>query len=281
MKKWILGARPKTLPAAIAPILVGTALADKNVQWLSALLALIVSLALQIGVNYANDYSDGIRGTDEVRVGPVRITASGMASAQSVKRAAFISFGIAALAGLLLAAESSWWLVAVGASAIAAAWFYTGGNNPYGYLGLGELFVFIYFGFVATVGTFYVQTGEITLRSCIAALPVGLNACLILAVNNIRDRAQDEQVGKRTTAVRLGDRRSRYVAVSSLVVAHIATLALSVPAFVATLVVAPLSVTIARGLLSGAQGRDLIPFIARTGKFHILFSAALSAGLLL
>ena len=281
MKTWILGARPKTLPAAIAPVLVGSALAGENFSWLPALLALVISLALQIGVNYANDYSDGVRGTDEVRVGPLRITASGLASPQSVKRAAFVSFGFAALAGLILAAQTSWWLIAVGASAIAAAWFYTGGKNPYGYLGLGELFVFIYFGIVATVGTFYAQTLEITLRSCVAAIPVGLNACLILAVNNIRDRAQDEMVGKRTTAVRLGDRRSRYLAVGSLLVAHLLTLALSLPAFLLTLAISPLSATIARGLLSGAQGPQLIPFIARTGKLHILFSAALSLGLLL
>lgn len=281
MKKWVLGARPKTLPAALAPVLVGVALAGENFSWAPALLALIVSLALQIGVNYANDYSDGIRGTDEVRIGPVRITASGIASPKSVKRAAFLSFSIAAIAGFLLAAQSSWWLVGIGASAIAAAWFYTGGKNPYGYLGLGELFVFIYFGIVATVGTFYVQTLEITRASLIAAIPVGLNACLILAVNNIRDRAQDEKVGKRTTAVRLGDRRARNLAVASLIASHLITLAISVPAFLTTLAIAPLSATIARGLLSGAEGRELIPFIARTGKLHLLFSVALSLGILL
>jgi len=281
MNTWIIGARPKTLPAAVAPVLVGTALAGDSASLLPALLALIVSLSLQIGVNYANDYSDGIKGTDQVRVGPIRITASGLATPKSVKGAAFISFGISAIAGIALAASSSWWLIAIGASAIAAAWMYTGGAKPYGYLGLGELFVFLYFGIVATVGTFYVQTLEITTRSIIAAIPIGLNACLILAVNNIRDRAQDEKVGKRTSAVRLGDIRARQLATASLLISHLMTLAISLPAFLCTLIAAPQSWAIARGLLQGAEGANLIPYIARTGRFHILFSAALSIGLLL
>lgn len=281
MNKWILGARPKTLPAAIAPVLVGTALAGSSVVWTRALLALLVSLALQVGVNYANDYSDGVRGTDQVRVGPVRITASGLAAPGHVKRAVFIAFGIAAIAGFFLAAQSSWWLVVVGASAILSAWMYTGGKNPYGYLGLGELFVFIYFGLVATVGTFYVQTLEITTRAIIAAIPIGLNACLILAVNNIRDRAEDEKVGKRTTAVRVGDTWARRLALGSMLLAHLTPLALSLPAFLLTCAASPLSLSIARGLRKGADGAELIPYIARTGKLHILFSAALSLGLLL
>lgn len=280
MNIWIAGARPKTLPAAIAPVLVGTSLAHGSFNLVAALLALTVSLALQIGVNYSNDYSDGIRGTDEVRVGPVRITASGLAPASSVKRAAYIAFFIGAAAGLVLSALTSWWLVAVGASAIIAAWKYTGGKNPYGYNGLGEVFVFIYFGVVATVGTYFVQTKEITATALLASVPIGLLACLILAVNNIRDRVHDQAVGKRTSAVRMGDKAARIVAVSLLVIAHLIPLAISLHAFLATLLLAPLSLSIARGLLAGTSGSELIPYIARTGKLHLTYSIALSLGLL-
>ena len=195
MNKWVVGARPRTLPAAIAPVVVATALAGESASALPALLALIVSLSLQVGVNYANDYSDGIRGTDNERVGPIRLTASGLAPATSVKRAAFISFGVGALAGLGLASLSSWWLIAVGAAAILAAWGYTGGKYPYGYLGLGELFVFVFFGLVATVGTFYSQTTIITFDSVLASIPMGALSCALLAINNIRDRALDEPAG--------------------------------------------------------------------------------------
>ena len=203
MNKWILGARPRTLPAAIAPVVVATALAGSDAAAPHALLALLVSLSLQIGVNYANDYSDGIRGTDNDRVGPTRLTASGLASASAVKRAAFISFGVGAVAGLGLAATTSWWLIAVGLVSIFAAWGYTGGKNPYGYIGLGELFVFIFFGVVATVGSFYVQTESITSNSLLASIPMGTFACALLAINNIRDRALDAPAGKKTLAVRL------------------------------------------------------------------------------
>jgi 1,4-dihydroxy-2-naphthoate octaprenyltransferase len=210
MNKWIIGARLRTLPAAIAPVAVATALAGSDAALLPALLALFVALALQIGVNYANDYSDGIRGTDNDRVGPIRLTASGIASPQSVKRAAFIAFGISAVAGLALAAMTNWWLIAVGAAAILAAWGYTGGKNPYGYLGLGELFVFIFFGLVATVGTYYVQVEEITLDSILISIPMGTFSCALLSINNIRDRALDAPAGKKTLAVRLGDRNARF-----------------------------------------------------------------------
>ena len=280
MNIWIAGARPKTLPAAVAPVLVGTSLAHNSFNLTAALLALTVSLALQIGVNFANDYSDGIRGTDEVRVGPLRITASGLASPSAVKGAAYLAFLIAACAGLALAFISSWWLIAIGASAIVAAWKYTGGKNPYGYNGLGEIFVFIYFGLVATVGTYYVQTEEITFTAFLAAVPIGLLACLILAVNNIRDRVHDQTVGKRTSAVRLGDKGSRLMATSFLVLAHLVTITISFHAFIATLLLAPLSFSIARGLLKGTSGSELIIYIARTGKLHLAFSVALSLGIL-
>jgi len=281
MNIWIQGARPKTLPAAIAPVLVGSALASDTFSPLGALLALLVSLSLQVGVNYANDYSDGVRGTDAVRVGPVRLTASGLATATSVKRAAYLSFLVAAIAGVVLSALSSWWLIAVGASAIIAAWTYTGGKNPYGYIGLGEVFVFLYFGVVATLGTYFVQSGQLDRRATLASIPVGLLACLILAVNNIRDRAQDAQVGKRTSAVRLGDQGARRLAVMMLAIAHLIPLAISWPSFLATILVSPMSLSIARGLLGGANGQELITYIARTGKLHLLYSGALSVGLLL
>jgi 1,4-dihydroxy-2-naphthoate octaprenyltransferase len=281
MNKWLIGARPKTLPAAIAPVAVATALAGKDASFAPALLALIVSLSLQIGVNYANDYSDGIRGTDANRVGPTRITASGLATPSSVKSAAFISFGIGAVSGLALAAMTSWLLIAVGLAAIAAAWGYTGGKNPYGYMGLGELFVFIFFGVVATVGTFYVQTEMITLDSILISISMGSFACALLAINNIRDRALDAPAGKKTLAVRLGDRRARYFFAALISLGYIATLALGNIWVLLTLLTLPLSAPLIRGVLGTAQGRDLIPFLAKTGKLQLQFSLLLSAALVL
>ena len=281
MNKWILGARPRTLPAAIAPVAVATALAGAEASPLPALLALFVALALQIGVNYANDYSDGIRGTDNDRVGPVRLTASGIASPQSVKRAAFIAFGLSAIAGLALAAMTSWWLIAVGAAAILAAWGYTGGKNPYGYLGLGELFVFIFFGLVATVGTYFVQVEEITLDSILISIPMGTFSCALLAINNIRDRALDAPAGKKTLAVRLGDRRARYFFATLILLGYLATLLLLDPWTLLTLLTAPMAVTLMWGVLGDAQGGALIPYLAKTGKLQLQFSILLSLALVL
>jgi 1,4-dihydroxy-2-naphthoate octaprenyltransferase len=281
MNKWLIGARPKTLPAALAPVAVATALAGKDASFGPALLALIVSLSLQIGVNYANDYSDGIRGTDADRVGPIRITASGLATPSSVKRAAFISFGIGAVSGLVLASMTSWWLIAVGLAAIAAAWGYTGGKNPYGYMGLGELFVFIFFGVVATVGTFYVQTEMITLDSILISISMGTFACALLAINNIRDRALDAPAGKKTLAVRLGDRKARYFFAALISLGYIATFALGNVWVLLTLLTLPLSIPLIRGVLGAAQGRELIPFLAKTGKLQLQFSILLSAALVL
>ena len=281
MNKWLVGARPKTLPAAIAPVAVATALAGSEASVLPAFLALIVSLALQIGVNYANDYSDGIRGTDTDRVGPTRITASGLANPSSVKAAAFISFGIGAVAGLALAVMTSWWLIAVGLAAIAAAWGYTGGKNPYGYLGLGELFVFIFFGVVATVGTYFVQTEKITFASFLISIPMGSFACALLAINNIRDRALDAPAGKNTLAVRLGDRRARHFFVALISLGYFATFALGKSWVLLTLLTAPVSASLIRGVLGSAQGRDLIPFLAKTGKLQLQFSLLLSVALVL
>ena len=275
---WIKGARPRTLPAAIAPVIVATALAGSHALAYRALLALLVSLSLQIGVNYSNDYSDGIRGTDSDRVGPTRIVASGLATPISVKRAAFISFFIGALAGLALAALTSWWLVAVGVAAILAAWYYTGGKRPYGYSGLGEIAVFLFFGLVATMGSYYVQTGKITLKSFLAALPVGALACAILAINNIRDREKDEAVGKRTLAVRLGDQGSRNFFLGLLLLAHISSLLIT-PWAMLTLILAPLTFTLARSVKSQIEGAALIPMLARTGQLQLLFATVLAIAL--
>ncbi len=276
-----MGARPRTLPAAVAPVVVATALAGDDASLLQALLALLVSLALQVGVNYANDYSDGIRGTDANRVGPIRITASGLATPSTVKAAAFISFGIGATAGLALAAMTSWWLILVGALAILAAWGYTGGKNPYGYLGLGELFVFIFFGVVATVGTFYVQSEQITLDALLASIPMGTFSCALLAVNNIRDRALDEPVGKRTLAVRLGDRNSRNFFAALIALGYLAVAAMGNPWLALTLLSAPMAISLVRSVLGGAQGRDLIPSLAKTGKLQLQFSILFSIALVL
>jgi len=279
MNKWVLGARPRTLPAAIAPVVVASALAGPDFNWFRAALALKVGIWLQIGVNYANDYSDGVKGTDANRIGPTRLVASGLASAKSVKNAAYISFLIASIAGLWLALLTSPVLIAIGVLSIAAAWGYTGGKNPYGYNGLGELSVFVFFGLVATVGSFYAQTERVTLLSFIVAIPMGALACAILAVNNIRDRAQDALVGKRTVAVRLGDAQARRAFVALLVLAHIAAIATFIPTALLTLLAAPLTFSISKVVLGGANGRDLIPVLGRTGKLQLLFATLFAIAL--
>jgi 1,4-dihydroxy-2-naphthoate octaprenyltransferase len=279
--KWIVGARPRTLAAAIAPVVVATAYAREDWQPIAALLALLVSLSLQVGVNYANDYSDGIRGTDDSRIGPIRLTASGLASAKSVKNAAFISFFVAAIAGLVLAIQSSWWLIAVGAFAIAAAWGYTGGANPYGYRGLGEISVFLFFGIVATVGTYFVQTEELNLPIFIIAVPMGSLSCAILVINNLRDRAQDELVGKRTMAVRLGDKGARILYISLLISAHLFALLTFTPFALLTLLALPISAPLAKSIWSGTSGEALIPYLAKTGQVQLVFAALFALGLVL
>lgn len=285
MNRWLLGARPRTLPAAVVPVVLGASLCigTGNTHWWRAGCALIVSLALQIGVNLANDYSDGVRGTDDVRVGPPRLVAGGLASSQDVKRAAFISFGIAAGAGLVLVIVTTPWLLAVGAAAIAAGWFYTGGSKPYGYFGLGELFVFVFFGLVATVGTTYVLIEEVTAWSWILGSAVGCWACALLVVNNLRDIPTDSQVGKRTLAVRLGDRWTRRMYIGLVVSAIV----LGVSAVFITpwcvLVVVSIAPTLSpvRVIRRGAVGRDLIPALESTGKAQLIFGALLCAGLVI
>jgi 1,4-dihydroxy-2-naphthoate octaprenyltransferase len=279
MNKWVLGARPRTLPAAIAPVVVASALAGSDFNWFRAALALKVAVWLQIGVNFANDYSDGIKGTDDDRVGPIRLVASGIATSKSVKRAAFISFAIACIAGAWLALLTSPLLIVIGASSIAAAWGYTGGKNPYGYKGLGDISVFIFFGVIATVGTFYVQTETITGLSFIVSIPMGALSCAILAVNNLRDRPKDQLAGKMTVAVRVGDINARYMYVSLLVVAHIAAIATLIPTALLTLLLLPMSISISRQVLSGVSGKDLIPVLGRTGKLQLLFSIVFALAL--
>ena len=281
VSNWVAGARPRTLVAAIAPVMVATAFAGSQWSPLRALLALSVSLALQIGVNYANDYSDGIRGTDDSRIGPMRLTASGLAKPGAVKAAAAISFLVAAFAGLALASLTTWWLVLVGALAINAAWGYTGGNSPYGYKGLGEVAVFLFFGVVATVGSYFAQTEKINLQVFIISIPMGALACAILAINNLRDRAQDEIVGKKTVAVRLGDKGARRLYIALLLLAHLFALFTFEPGALLTLLAAPLTWNLARGVTSGVQGADLIPYLAKTGKLQLAFALLFALGLII
>ncbi|MBC7631860.1 1,4-dihydroxy-2-naphthoate polyprenyltransferase [Aeromicrobium sp.] len=280
---WIAGARPRTLPAAVAPVLAGTgaaAFADAFVWW-KALLALGVSLALQIGVNYANDYSDGIKGTDDDRVGPLRLVGSGLVPARSVKLAALTFFAIGAALGLILAATSSWWLLLIGAAAIGAAWTYTGGPSPYGYRALGEVSVFVFFGLVAVLGTAYVQVQEITAPAVAASIGVGALACAILVANNLRDIPTDSVTGKKTLAVVLGDARTRrfftllvVVAVGALVWASVFT-----PWALLGLAMAPFAVRARQTVASGARGMDLIPVLKNIGLAELVYAAGLALGL--
>ena len=283
--EWIAGARPRTLPAAVAPVLAGTGVAayvDGEVWWKAAL-ALLVSLALQVGVNYANDYSDGVRGTDADRVGPMRLVGSGAAAPRAVKAAAFVAFGIAALAGLVLAVTTAWWLVAVGLACIAAAWFYTGGTRPYGYAGLGEVMVFVFFGLVAVVGTTYVQTETFELAALCAAVGIGALACAILVANNLRDIPTDREAGKRTLAVRLGDSTTRQLfagLVLAAILACVAVAALTTWWAVLALAYAATAAPAARAVLEGANGPELIPVLQQTGMAELVFGAGLFVGLL-
>src|SRR3954465_11825160 len=283
--QWVAGARPRTLPAALAPVLVGTgaAAALDGFRPGPALLALVVALALQAAVNFANDYSDGRRGTDADRVGPMRLVGSGAATPRQVLGAAGGAFLVAAPAGLALAALSSWWLVAVGAVCIAAAWTYTGGPIPYGYRALGELFVFVFFGPVAVVGTTFVQTRTLPGLAFAVSVPVGLLIVAILVVNNLRDIEGDALVGKRTLAVLLGDRSTRLLFAGLFVVAFAVVAAVGVvrPWALLGLLAAPLSVPPARTVLSGERGPALITALAGTGVLTLATGVLLGAGLAL
>ena len=325
VRRWWLGARPRTLPAAVVPVVVGTAAAhplhhaaelvvhlttgatgsaysstatlhlpahSPTGFWWRAVGALVVALAIQVGTNYANDYSDGIRGTDDARVGPVRLTATGLASPSAVKRAAFTAFAVAGVVGLALAWATSWWILLVGAACLLAGWFYTGGPRPYGYAGLGEVFVFVFFGLVATVGTFYVETERLD-RPAVwwAAGAVGLLATALLLANNLRDIATDRETGKRTLAVRVGRRAGGWCYTACVTLPFVgvvvgAALALSGvvdavrPGLVLVpLLAAPLAVGPARTALGDAEGRELLPVLAATGRLQLAFGALLALAL--
>ena len=283
---WVAGARLRTLPAAAAPVLVGTgAAAEMGLAHLGrAALALGVALALQVGVNYANDYSDGIRGTDLDRVGPMRLTASGAAAPGAVRGAAFASFGVAALLGTwLVALSGQWWLLGVGVLAVIAAWTYTGGPKPYGYHGLGEVGVFVFFGLVAVLGTTYTQAGQLSWVAWVGAVAVGLLACALLMVNNLRDVPTDALVGKRTVAVRLGEHRARraYAVLVILPILLGMLCAFANPwAGLVTLLLAPAGI-LAGVVLLGARGRALVPVLAGTGMLELAFGVLLGFGLAL
>jgi len=343
IRKWWLGARPRTLPAALVPVVVGTAAAhplhhvalvvlhsvasapDTPVAsaqgvthsviadgpsaygsrvtvrfpqhgpagfWWRALGALVVALAIQVGTNYANDYSDGIRGTDDARVGPVRLTATGLASPAAVKRAALLAFAVAAVVGLALAVVTSWWILLVGAACLLAGWFYTGGPRPYGYAGLGEVFVFVFFGLVATVGTFYVETERLD-RPAVwwAAVAVGLLATALLLANNLRDIATDIESGKRTLAVRVGRRAGGWCYVACVGTPFVGVLVWGVLAVTGIVhsvwpvlaflpfVAVPLARPPAKVALSRAEGRALLPVLAATGRLQLAFGATLAVAL--
>lgn len=288
MQAWIAGARVRTLPAAVVPVLVGTAAArgvdGPLIAW-RAVAAGVVALALQVATNFANDYSDGVRGTDDpgARVGPVRLVGWGIKEPGAVKKAAMAGFAVAGLAGLALAVAVGWELVAVGAVCMVAGWCYTGGPRPYGYLGLGEVFVFVFFGVVATVGSTYVQVEQITALSLLASIPVGLLATALLVTNNLRDIPGDTVAGKRTLAVRLGDGCTRLVFVAMVVVALtlVVPLALGRPASLLAMLAAAAAIPPIRAVRAGARGPALIPVLAATGRLQLLFGVLLAAGLAL
>ena len=289
-REWLEGARPRTLGAAIAPIAVGTGAAATigAVQPVRAGLALIVMLAAQIGANYANDYSDGIRGTDQERVGPVRLVGQGLAAPAHVRRAALASLLVSAAAGLILVAlTGQWWLLGVGAVALLAAWLYTGGPKPYGYFGLGEVFVFAFFGVVPVVGTAYVQALTIPAAAWVASIGVGALTCAVLVANNLRDIPTDAAVGKRTLAVRMGDRATRVAYVVLIVSAYAVIPAIALPGGLGLpfawlgIVSAALALRPVLAVISGASGRDLVPVLQATGLLVLAYGLLLGAGLAL
>ncbi|OMH26986.1 1,4-dihydroxy-2-naphthoate polyprenyltransferase [Tersicoccus phoenicis] len=284
--QWVEGARLRTLPMAMAPVIAGSAAAAGLGAFhpLRALLALVVALLLQIGVNYANDYSDGIRGTDDARVGPLRLVGSGAASPAAVKRAALGCFAVAMVAGLLLVVLSgTWWLLALGAASVAAAWYYTGGSRPYGYRGLGDVFVFVFFGLVATLGTTYTQALTVSAEAVVAAVATGLIATALLMANNIRDIPTDRAVGKHTLAVRLGDRAARGSYVGMLAVALLLVLVVTPanPWLLLVLLLAPVCVPACRRVLTAKDRAQLIPVLRQTGLINLGYSILFTIGILL
>ncbi|MDA8372141.1 MAG: 1,4-dihydroxy-2-naphthoate polyprenyltransferase [Nocardiopsaceae bacterium] len=286
VSQWVAGARPRTLPNSVVPVATGTgvAIGVGGAVWWAALLALGVALALQVGVNYANDYSDGIRGTDtEERTGPTRLTAARLAAPRQVLVAAWACFALAAVLGLAVVAVSSWWLLLVGAAAIVAAWFYTGGNTPYGYRGLGEVSVFVFFGLVAVVGTVFVQVGSVPWHGWVAAVPIGLLSCSVLVINNLRDIPTDSATGKVTLAVRLGDRPTRRLYLGCLVGAFAIALGTfpAAPWAALVLLALPLALGPIRRVAGGQTGRDLVAGLGETGRLQMVFGLLFSGGLAL
>ena len=291
MNVWVAGARPRTLPAAAVPVAVGTACAvgqvDGGLIWWRAVAAMVVALALQVATNYANDYSDGIRGTDadDMRVGPVRLVGQGLASSSAVKKAALAAFGVAGAVGTALALAVGPELFVVGAAAIAAGWFYTGGPRPYGYAGLGEVFVFVFFGVVATAGSAYVQMGSLDGLALGASVPVGLLATALLVVNNLRDIPGDTEVAKVTLAVRLGDARTRSLYTGLLVASFVAVPLVSGlggrPAGAIAMFAVLLAAKPVTAVLGGARGPALIAVLGATGRVQLAFGALFTLGLAL
>ncbi len=286
LAQWVAGARPRTLPAAVAPVVLGTAAALRvgEADAGLALLALLVALALQVGVNYANDYSDGIRGTDEVRSGPVRLVGQRLADPRNVKVAAFLSFGAAGVVGLALVALSQAWLMLpLGALAVLAAWRYTGGDNPYGYRGLGEVYVFVFFGLMATLGTEYTQAGAVSWFGLAGAVGVGAIASGILVANNLRDIPTDVEHGKRTLAVRLGDARTRmfYVGLVGVSVLALLVMALWQPWALLGLLALVVGWRGVRVVRAGTTGPGLIPVLAATGLYEVAYAVLVLAGVAL
>jgi 1,4-dihydroxy-2-naphthoate octaprenyltransferase len=281
--QWIEGARPRTLPNAVAPVIAGTGAAAwlGSAVWWKALLALTVSLALIVGVNYANDYSDGIRGTDDDRAGPLRLVGSKLAAPRSVLTAAVISLGVAGLAGVTLALLSAPWLIAVGAACIAGAWLYTGGSRPYGYAGFGEVAVFVFFGLVAVLGTQYTQALRVDWVGLVLAVAVGSLSSAVLVANNLRDIPTDTISGKLTLAVRIGDGRTRVLYQALVALAWLLTLVLTAatPFCAAGLLAVPLGMRAAGPVRAGKTGRDLIPVLRDTGLTMLVWSVAVAAAL--
>ncbi|MEV0588144.1 1,4-dihydroxy-2-naphthoate polyprenyltransferase [Nonomuraea sp. NPDC050310] len=284
LSQWVAGARPRTLPSAVVPVVVGTGVAfsEGGAVWWRAIVALLVALLLQVGVNYANDYSDGVRGTDDERVGPMRLVGSKVAAPRQVLAAALGCFLAAALAGLsLVVATQAWWVLLVGAACIAAAWFYTGGKRPYGYRGFGEVAVFLFFGVVPVLGTAFVQTERLSWLALLASIPVGLLSCAMLVVNNLRDIPTDTASGKRTLAVLLGDWRTRILYTGCMAGAFLVALGLGFvrPLSLLTVAALPLAIPAMHTVLHGAKGPALIAVLQQTGKIQLLFGALFTAGL--
>ena len=281
--QWIEGARPRTLPNAVAPVIAGSGAAAwlDGAVWWKAVLALVVSLALIVGVNYANDYSDGIRGTDDVRTGPLRLVGSRAASPRAVLTAAVISLGVGAAAGLALALVSQPWLIAVGAACIAGAWLYTGGSKPYGYSGLGEVAVFVFFGLVAVLGTQYTQALRVDWVGVALAVGTGALSSAVLVANNLRDIPTDAESGKITLAVRLGDAKTRVLYVVLVALAFVVTLVLTLatPWVLVGLIALPLAVRAVGPVRTGLGGRDLIPVLRDTGLTMLVWSVAVALAL--